>query len=412
MKVATGVASALAEAHRHGIIHRDIKPGNIQITATGEVKVLDFGIARPAATCTRRAKPHEPLTRTLEGFSGTPLYMSPEQASGEVLDARSDLFSLGVVLYECLTGKVAVRRGQPPVRSGAIVDVGAAAAFAAESAVARPARPHRPEAAGEGPAATLCVGRTNCWRTCEAPGRRHSRRRADGRAGRRHAPAPGGSAQRGVWNRETPSRPGRRPRFRGIATASPRCTTAAITRPAKPWRVRWRSTPPTPWRTPIWPKPGTNSTIWNAPRTNCSRRWRRAQFLPEVEQLHLDAIQQTVTGEFKAAAEKYREVVDDGAAGRAGWRAARTGPRRRNAIRIRRRPWRRIPKRFASIRQNAAAWLRLGALQARTGARGGFRPFARPRGEPVPSRFQRGRRDRVPLRSRPISPALPPRPAN
>jgi serine/threonine protein kinase len=102
LKVATGVASALAEAHRHGLIHRDIKPGNIQITSAGEVKVLDFGIARTATP--RDARHATAATVTLEGFSGTPLYMSPEQASGELVDARSDLFSLGVVLYECLAG--------------------------------------------------------------------------------------------------------------------------------------------------------------------------------------------------------------------------------------------------------------------------------------------------------------------
>jgi len=104
LRVATGVASALAEAHRLGIIHRDIKPGNIQITSAGEVKVLDFGIARPA-TLPAAGEGATDITRTIEGFSGTLLYMSPEQASGEVLDARSDLFSLGVVLYECLTGR-------------------------------------------------------------------------------------------------------------------------------------------------------------------------------------------------------------------------------------------------------------------------------------------------------------------
>ena len=96
LKVAAGVASALAEAHRHGIVHRDIKPANIQITSPGDVKVLDFGIARAPAL--RMAGQAEAATQTLEGFSGTPLYMSPEQASGEMLDARTDLFSLGAVL--------------------------------------------------------------------------------------------------------------------------------------------------------------------------------------------------------------------------------------------------------------------------------------------------------------------------
>jgi serine/threonine-protein kinase len=89
------VASALEYAHRRGLIHRDIKPGNIMIKRNGEVKLMDFGIAR---------------TRGLDALTqpgtlvGTPSYMSPEQAVGEPLDVRSDIFSLGVVLYEMFTG--------------------------------------------------------------------------------------------------------------------------------------------------------------------------------------------------------------------------------------------------------------------------------------------------------------------
>src|ERR1039457_1348600 len=105
LEMATGVVSALAEAHRHGVIHRDIKPGNIQITSTGEVKVLEFGIALTAAQPAAAAATTGTASLTFVGFAGTPLYMSPEQVSGEPLDARSDLFSLGVVLYECLAGK-------------------------------------------------------------------------------------------------------------------------------------------------------------------------------------------------------------------------------------------------------------------------------------------------------------------
>jgi eukaryotic-like serine/threonine-protein kinase len=77
------VASALAEAHRHGVIHRDIKPGNIQITSAGEVKVLDFGIAH-GQSLHAAGEAATDITQTIEGFSGTPLYMSPEQASGEI----------------------------------------------------------------------------------------------------------------------------------------------------------------------------------------------------------------------------------------------------------------------------------------------------------------------------------------
>src|SRR5437762_8759253 len=90
-------ARGLAAAHEKGLIHRDIKPGNILLEQSGQrVKLTDFGLARAAEDVR--------LTRT--GLvAGTPLYMSPEQASGEELDARSDLFSLGVVLYELAAGE-------------------------------------------------------------------------------------------------------------------------------------------------------------------------------------------------------------------------------------------------------------------------------------------------------------------
>jgi len=91
---------ALEVAHEQGIIHRDIKPQNIVVEPSGFLKVMDFGIARLAS----RAK-DQGLTQ--EGMSiGTPDYMSPEQLSGMELDARSDLYSAGVVLFECVTGRV------------------------------------------------------------------------------------------------------------------------------------------------------------------------------------------------------------------------------------------------------------------------------------------------------------------
>jgi serine/threonine-protein kinase len=95
IEVAAQVADALAFAHERGIVHRDIKPGNIMVLADGRIKIMDFGIARL----------QEPTVKTQTGvLLGSPQYMSPEQISGQSLDGRADVFSLGVVLYEMLTG--------------------------------------------------------------------------------------------------------------------------------------------------------------------------------------------------------------------------------------------------------------------------------------------------------------------
>ncbi|MQA02945.1 MAG: Stk1 family PASTA domain-containing Ser/Thr kinase [Streptosporangiales bacterium] len=97
LEITAGVLKALSYSHRMGIIHRDIKPANVMLTGSGEIKVMDFGIARSVSDA------QATMTQTAQVI-GTAQYLSPEQARGEKVDARSDLYSTGCVLYELLTG--------------------------------------------------------------------------------------------------------------------------------------------------------------------------------------------------------------------------------------------------------------------------------------------------------------------
>jgi len=106
-RITAGILTALEYSHRAGVVHRDIKPGNVMVTPNGQVKVMDFGIARAISESTAN------VAQT-SAVLGTASYFSPEQARGESVDARTDLYSTGVVLYELLTGR-APFQGDSPV---------------------------------------------------------------------------------------------------------------------------------------------------------------------------------------------------------------------------------------------------------------------------------------------------------
>jgi tRNA A-37 threonylcarbamoyl transferase component Bud32 len=103
LDIARQVAMALDHAHKHEVVHRDVKPGNIMILSDGTARVLDFGIARA------RTSPH----LTLSGFVGSPHYSSPEQAMGHPVDIRADIYSLGIVLYRMLSGQLPFQADTP-----------------------------------------------------------------------------------------------------------------------------------------------------------------------------------------------------------------------------------------------------------------------------------------------------------
>ena len=249
-EIASEVAAALNFAHEAGLVHRDIKPANILIGSNGQVKVADFGIARAMNSATESN-----LTQA-GAVMGTATYFSPEQAQGAQPDPRSDLYSLGIVMYEMVAGRPPVHRREPGEHRLQAGPRPPAAAQPARRRRAPAVRGDRRQAAGQGPRGPLRHGQRPARRPASLP-----QRRAGAGAGRRHRRRPGRRRRHRVDDDRARGDDRRRP-----CRWPPRRATSA--RWPRAQRPRGRSSRPAPRR-----RPTTTSRRRRAP---AGTRWPRS----------------------------------------------------------------------------------------------------------------------------------------